>query len=731
MAVLGDIRKKSWLLILGIGLPLLAFLIGDAFGSGGGGLFSNPNELGVADGAPISAQDYNMAYNRISSAQQNQPAERQMSANAIGQTAWNQLVQERLVNQQMEEIGVDVSDQEYFERAAQFYSTVEPALYQNGVADIPATKQFMARIKAAAQKGDRTSQYFYEQWQNNNPKSSLLAQKYRDLISAGALSTDLEAKYRHEDTGSAEVNYVFVSYVDLAKNDSVSISDQEIKDYVKKNKKAYKPEPTVNLAYAYFPAEASEQDIATIRKELDALKAPQVIVDEATGTRDSIPSFANAKDNAAFVARFSDVPFDSTYYSRDQFDGIQDPALKNALSNAKLGDVMGPLKVQNSYELIKLSGEKMITDSAKTSHILIGYEGSQARGEGITRSPEEAKKLADSLYTNIQANPALFNEYARTVSDDKVAAKDDGSIGWVGRFQQGFATSYRDFAVNNPKGTIEVVPSEFGFHIIRIDDVKQKEGYQFAAIIKQLNPSKETQDNLFNTANQVALDAQGKSVNDFINDARQKGAEVNSNDGLGRFATNITGLTGTQKEADILKWSFNKETKPGMLERFETTQGGQIVVYLEDKFKKKEINVAAAREIVEPILKNKKLAETAMAKIGDSKGSLDNVASTLGSSVQKATVNFARPSLQGAGVEPKLGGVAQALKEGQMSQGIEGNNGVFYVQVTKRNAPAAKEDLSAERKQVRSMNKTAINNQIIPSLVESADIEDYRAEKLR
>src|SRR5690606_9035653 len=189
-----------------------------------------------------------------------------------------------------------------------------------------------------------------------------------------------------------------------------------------------------------------------------------------------------------------------------------------------------------------------------------------------------------SLLTVIKEDPSKFNELASTISDDAVAGQSNGDIGWVGRFQQGFAQSYRDFAVNNPKGTIDVVPSQFGFHIIRIDDVKQVTGYQLATIERQIKASDETQENLFSSANTLALNAQGQSANDFINAARQGGAEVNNADGVGRFEANLVGLAGTKKEADILRWAFDDETKAGSVQTFETLDGGQIVAYLSNKF---------------------------------------------------------------------------------------------------------------------------------------------------
>lgn len=723
MALLGDIRKKSGLLIVIIGFALLAFLLGDIFGRGN--LFKNSNELGSVAGSPISAQDYNIAYNRLSQ----MPQLQQAGENVVSEMAWNQLVEEKIVTNKMSELGIGISEEQYLEQAGRFYQSVNPSLVDaNGRVNQQLTKQFLAELKSAAQQGNPQAQSFYSQWENSNPQARLLTAELTSLVSSGALATDVDAQFSANSSNSAAIDYVAIPYADYLKNNPIEVSDEEILAYMKARPKTFKPQPTVNIAYAIFPGEASKEDEAKILNELNSYLAPQIFEDEALGTRDTIQSFAKASNDSIYVGRFSDSKFDNSYYTREQFESFP-VELKQKLQQANKGDVIGPIKVGNVYNLIKISDVKAINDSAKTSHILIGYAGSQARSEGITRTPEEAKKLADSLLGVIKANPAKFNELASTISDDKVAAQDHGNIGWVGRYQQGFAVSYRDFAVQHPKGTIQVVPSEFGFHIIRIDDTKQKTGYQLANIQKQIKPSEETQENLFNTANQTALESQGKSANDFINAARKAGAEVNNSDGVTRFQNNLVGLTGTQKESDILKWAFNSDTEVGSLKTFEMNNGGQIVAYLSNRFGKDQLNVAAARETVENQVKNKKIAEKiASENTGDI--NLNAVAKKYQVEVNNTSLNFNQPAMVGLGVEPKVAGAAMGLAEGKTSNAIEGNNAVYFVKVNSKNK-ASNADLGTNRKQYQAQVKSKISTQLIPSLIDEAEVEDNRAELLK
>lgn len=723
MALLGDIRKRSWLLILGIGLPLFAFIIGDAFSQGN--VFGDPNELGSVAGTPINVQEYNLAYNRLSRNPQLQEA----GDNVLSEMAWNQMVSEVLVKNQMEDLGLSVNENKYFEEAGRFYSSVNPNLMDaNGRVNIELTKSFLAELRNAAMAGDPQAQNFYEQWENADPQFRLLNSTYVGLVSAGGLATDVEANFLNKSNAANQIEYVSINYEEYAMNNPIEVSDADILAYMKNHPKNFKAEPSVNLAYAYFAGGPSDEDNNQLVTELNSYLAPQIIHDEINNITDTISSFANAVNDSVFVSRFSDNPFDPTYYTKEQFEGFPDDNLRQGLLDAEKGDIIGPVRLGDMYNLIKISDVRPITDSARTSHILIGFVGSQARGANITRSAMEAQSLADSLMTEIRANPSKFDEFARTLSDDQVAAQSGGDIGWVGRFQQGFAVSYRDFAVTNPKGTIDVVYSDFGYHIIRIDDVKQKMGYQLANIQRQLRASEETQENLFSLANNLAIDAQNQTANDFINAARQQGGEVNVAEGVGRFETNLVGLTGTRKEADVLRWAFNKETKPGSVQVFETLSGGQIVAYVTDKFEKGNYNIAAARTQVERLIRNEKITEKIAAEVGNS--DLNSIASKYGATIQSASVNFSRPMIEGVGLEPAIGGAAFGLKEGSTSGAIQGNFGVYFVKLVSKGTVADIGDGSAFKTSAENQTKSQIQNSLIPSLIDASKIKDNRIKRL-
>ena len=74
MAVLGEIRKKTWLIFVVIGIAMLAFVAGDLFGENSKikQLFTgDPSVIGTVNGEPIGIAEYQSAYDATQSMLEN------------------------------------------------------------------------------------------------------------------------------------------------------------------------------------------------------------------------------------------------------------------------------------------------------------------------------------------------------------------------------------------------------------------------------------------------------------------------------------------------------------------------------------------------------------------------------------------------------------------------------------------------------------------------------------
>src|SRR5690606_16180899 len=60
--------------------------------------------------------------------------------------------------------------------------------------------------------------------------------------------------------------------------------------------------------------------------------------------------------------------------------------------------------------------------------------------------------------------------------------------------------TFDQYIFNNPVGKLGVVESDFGFHVLKVDKINEKEGIQLATIAKKIEPSTKTEDLLYSQA---------------------------------------------------------------------------------------------------------------------------------------------------------------------------------------------------------------------------------------
>src|SRR5690625_7468193 len=167
--------------------------------------------------------------------------------------------------------------------------------------------------------------------------------------------------------------------------------------------------------------------------------------------------------------------------------------------------------------------------------------------------------MSDSIKNMATASNCvnLVNEY----SEDECSKTQNGNIGWMSRTAQNLAPEYLQFLNTHKTGEIGITESQFGFHIIKIDGVKNQLGYQFASVVKEVRPSQETSDKNFSEARNFAQEIQGMSLNEFANAAQQKGYNYNSISDVERYygQSIVERSTGVINDIDdiILKWEFS------------------------------------------------------------------------------------------------------------------------------------------------------------------------------
>ncbi|HLV23151.1 MAG TPA: peptidylprolyl isomerase [Moheibacter sp.] len=723
MAILGEIRKQTWLLIVVIGVAMVAFLAGDLFSENSvvKRLFTgDPNEVGNINGESITLAEF-------INAQANMGSNQNLSQNQISQQVWNELVSQKIIMANAEKAGLEVSDDEIWSFLAQQY----------GMPDAEQLKTQVGQLKTQAEQGIQGAGQAYQNFVMTfeDAKPNLLRQKYLELVTMGVATTSKEAEFQQvSNIQNANIDYAFASYDDLMKKYKVEVTDDEINAYVKKFPKYYESEAVVDLSYVYFPAQASPADDSAALNNIKKYLTTTVVHDEVNNINDTVVSFASATNDSIYVSKYSDRPFVNQFITRKE---IQQYAAQlpqdyvNFLTTGSVGQVGGPFKTGNAYQLVKISKTKEVADSINSSHILISYKGTG--NESVTRTRDEARVLADSILSQAKSNPSNFNSLVSQYSDDPGSKVKNGNIGWTSKNSQNIAQEYLQFLNTHKTGEIGLTESRFGFHIIRIDGVKNETGYQFANILKEIKPSQETSDKNFADARTFAQEVQGKSLNEFANLAQKKGFNYNTAESIPRYYTQplVDPSTGfsNEKDNEILRWAFHKDTKPGSTFLFSTTNEDQIIVFVSSKTPKGLASAKAVRKEVEPILAHQKLVEEINKKLG-ANPTLDAFVSNFGAQKGNTSITFGSAQVAGKGAEPTVAGAAFGMQPGTTSKPIAGKAGVYIINLKSRAEAPKVEDATFLIDQLNQQKNQQLMQQLLPSIIMAADIEDTRMEKL-
>ncbi|QID17811.1 peptidylprolyl isomerase [Nitrogeniibacter mangrovi] len=158
------------------------------------------------------------------------------------------------------------------------------------------------------------------------------------------------------------------------------------------------------------------------------------------------------------------------YYDEHSADYAQPAKIKASYVVLTPDAVKSQVKVSEDEiraEYEQRKGSLGTPEERKASHILI---------EVATDAPEAdvkaAKAKAEALLGKIKANPDQFAALAKSESNDPGSAAKGGDLGYFGRGAMLAPFEKAVFDAKTPGLIPEIIRTEFGFHIIRLDDIR-------------------------------------------------------------------------------------------------------------------------------------------------------------------------------------------------------------------------------------------------------------------
>jgi peptidyl-prolyl cis-trans isomerase D len=682
MAVLSKIRQRTGLLIIVIGFCLLAFLVGDAFQSGTFG--SDANEIGSVNGTDIPTQEF---LQKVAMAEKQGQG---ISNTQAFNSTWEQEVRSIILSEEFEKLGLKVGDEQFINVIKQNPNFAQNPQFLNaaGLFDENKFKEFLKSIKNAP------NQEQWLQWKafEGNIEKYTVEQMYNTMIKSGVYTTKAEGKLAYKlEADKVDFDYVMVPFSSI-NDDQVKVTDAEIIDFMKKSPKKYKSDNTTSIDFVLFENKPSKEDELAMSSKINELKT----------------KFDSVSNVGKFVNENSDIKFDSTYLAKKDLP----LEFQEQLFNLPAGSVFGPY-VHNGHQCLSRMIGRKANATAKASHILLAYKG--APQSAATRTKEEAQALANSLLAQAKANPDGFGMLAMTNSDDPGSKNNGGEYDNITPGQM--VPQFNDYVFNNPVGSIGVVETDFGFHVIKVSG--KNDAVLMGTVAQKIQPSDATIDATYTKASQFESDALENK--DFAALAKKSGVEVVNANNIKAFDEYVQGL-GSQRE--IVRWSFSSDTDINSVKRFETTQGF-VIAKLKDKNETGLLPIELAKQSVEPLLKNKKKAELIKKKMNGN--TLESVAKSSGASVLPATgVSLKTPVIPNIGSEPKVVGKAFNLASGKTSEIIEGNAGMYMIKGKSVIKAADLPSYTTYINQDRTQNQSYSVSKAYTALKDKAKIKDNR-----
>ncbi len=705
MAVLNKIRQRSVFLIGIIGLALFAFILSGLIKNGGFKSKNSQNVIATVNGEDISREDF---------ARQVEAYQRNMGPNAtttqVVNQVWNAKLREVVLKEEMDKLGIEVGEAQVKQALRQQLSGNPNFTNEAGMFDENKLQEYVANLKA-------TSPQAYQQWLSyeNSIAESARENIYFNLIRAGISATLVEGEQAYKMANdNIDLQFVQIPYSSIPDSE-VNISKEEIKSYINDHSDRFQTETTRDIQYVYFPEGASSADAEQTKIDLTQMMDSRVEFNSASNANDTLPGFKNiSKDNIEdFVNRNSDIPFQDKYIFKDEIRGDH----ANEIFNLNPGDVFGPYKEGGYWKATRMLDTKEMADSAKASHIMISWKGLQT-AQGTERTKNEAKQLADSIAGVVKKDTSKFESLAKTFSQDQGSAVKGGELGW---FRPGMMVGdFNDFVFSHDKGEIGVVETNFGYHVIHIEDkTAKKKAVKIATVARDIEPSEKSLNDLFTKVTKFEMAAKNKGFTDV---AKTDNYDVKTVRDMKVLDENIPGV-GSQRR--IVQWAFKDDVDKGAIKRFETTNG-YVVAQLTAINEKGLMTPENASATVTPILQKEKKAKLIKDKIKGT--SLGQIAQNHNVSVQTANaVNLDNPTLAGAGREPEVLGAAFSLEKGQVSKPIKGDKGVYVVKLEElHKAPEMKNYKGFALKETAQRRQT-VNTRVFEALKDNADIKDNRA----
>jgi len=610
---------------------------------------------------------------------------------------FDELVMNRLIQHQMDDLGITVSDREIQELItgnnphpivqANFSDEsgqIDQALLQS-VIDAPEYEATWLQIERIIRQ-DRRFQKFAEAM----------------YTTVRVSDADIEELWLQE-ARTANADFFYLSYADVP-DSAVALTDRDVERYYREHRDDY-------LRKRIYTVE-----IASLSK-LPAAEDTIAILDEVGRMRSG---FEAAENDSLYLADIgSEIPWSDAFLG----PGTLEPELAEAIFGGddpvQAGLIAGPVVAGQHAQIVKILEVRDSEDvGVRARHILIQAAQGNETEEAAARAriEEIRQRLEDG---------EDFEDLAFELSEDPSSKINRGNMGWFGPGRM--VRAFQDAAFEAPIGqVVGPVQTQFGFHLIETTARANKE-VRLARLGLSLEASVATLNALTEELEDLAYF--GDETGDFVGEAERRGVDLQKMT-IEEDQVSIPGLGASRSLAKFLEDAREEDISP-IIELNDVAIIAHVSAIQPEGVRPLE----EVETIVRPqaLLDKKKDYQRERMTEAYESGGFGGLVQALAQQPRSVEqFSYADPIVPGLGRDLIFAGTVLGLDEGEDSGVVEGANAVFVVRTNTVNVPSSLDETQRETRlaSLRSEREGQITDQWMGMLLEESDIEDLRTDLL-
>lgn len=517
MGVMKKMRQGTgvilWVLIISFGL--LWVLADTQFFDA---VMQGPRTLGSVNDEAIALEEYN---NRVSyfveqySRQTGNSVTPEIRAN-YEQQAWNDLVTTKLLEQKMEELGIEVTDQEVVEmitgdnpapfirqQFAKEDGTIDRVALQSAI-EAPENTQLWVSIEQQLRQSRR------QQKMSNYLQSSMQVSSY-----------EVEEQYIRNNT-NADVSFVRFPYADISEEE-VTVTESDLKTYYQNHQDQFQRDRSYRFDYVSYDKSPTAADTARTIRTMENLRS----------------DFANAENDSLFLNRYqSTTPFSAEMVNKENVRELFTPVLD--LENDEVTKVIND---QGRVYLLK----KLDETQNKVQFVVFSND---VRADPVATIDEQAEAADDFSFYAEQEGFQTEAERRELEVKEAFATKGNNFISGIGQSSQimNFLNNAEEGDISDP---IELSGQIVVMHVTEVTAEGVRPFEEVESQIRTTVTNQKRRQQMLNRVQELA-----GQYSDLQALAEATGKEVQSVEGLNMSSNTIP---GAGREPKVVGAIFNLE----------------------------------------------------------------------------------------------------------------------------------------------------------------------------